>query len=112
MHETSPRRKTCGGECLQFITEGEVDYDETHIAACDDILGKYLEFIDVAPDKSTGLQHTRDAVLALNELNDRCDGELIETDQREGICALINRGGALRGFNADDEDMTEEWREW
>jgi hypothetical protein len=45
-------------------------------------------------------------------LNATCEYDLIETDQREDICAFIIRAGALAGFNEADEDVTEEWREW
>ena len=45
-------------------------------------------------------------------LNATCEYNLIETDPREDICSFIIRAGALAGFNAADEDVTEEWREW
>lgn len=55
------------------------------------------------------VEHT---VRALNALNARCRYNLIETDQREGLCDLIRSAlaeiGALRGV----EDPTEPWREW
>jgi hypothetical protein len=36
----------------------------------------------------------------------------VETDRREDICSILIRAGAVLGFNAEDEDVTEEWREW
>ena len=51
-------------------------------------------------------------VLALNELNEPCDEELIETGQREDIAEIIILAGNLTGYNSLDEDITEEWREW
>ena len=51
-------------------------------------------------------------VLKLNKLNEKAGYELIETDQREDICKYIIRAGALLGFNGEDEDVTEEWRDW
>lgn len=52
------------------------------------------------------------AVRALNALNARCRYNLIETDQRDGLCELIRAAlaeiGALRG----EDDPTEPWREW
>ena len=53
----------------------------------------------------------KQAVLALNALNKRCNGNLIETDQREDICELILVAAAQAGLHTD-EDITEEWREW
>ena len=51
-------------------------------------------------------------VLKLNDLNERAGEDLIETDQREDICEYITKADALLGFNTEDEDVTEEWREW
>ena len=51
-------------------------------------------------------------VLALNELNEPCDKELIETGQREDIAEIIILAGNLTGYNSLDEDITGEWREW
>lgn len=39
--------------------------------------------MEAAADRAAGLELVRDAALALNELNERCGGQLIETDQRE-----------------------------
>ena len=96
----------------EYMKDGDVAYDESHISSCDGILSRYLDAMGRASDRDSALDLVKQAVLALNELNDQCGGELIETDQREDICAILIRGGALRGFNADDEDVTEEWREW
>jgi hypothetical protein len=51
-------------------------------------------------------------VTRLNDLNERCNNTLIETDQREDICAFIIRVGYLRGVNAEGEDVMEAWRDW
>ena len=61
---------------------------------------------------SQGLAVFQSNVLHLNQLNEQCNGELIETDAREDLCAIIIRAGFLRGFNAADEDLTEKWRSW
>jgi hypothetical protein len=54
---------------------------------------------------------TERAVPALNELNDRCDGCLIETDQREQLCDILIAAAKNAGLDSD-EDITEAWREW
>lgn len=95
-----------------YMQDGEVAYDESHIAVCEAILTKYLEAIGSATDRTSSLSLVKDAVLAFNELNEQSGCELIETGQREDICAILIRAGALRGFNSADEDVTEEWREW
>ena len=96
----------------EFMQDAEVAYDESHIELCDAILVEFLNDISSATDRSSALHVVKEAVLKLNALNERCVGELIETDQREDICALMIRGGHLRGFNGVDEDTTEQWRDW
>lgn len=92
--------------------EDEVSYGEKNITACDAVLSDYLVRMSRAVDRDEGLTVMRTAVLSLNELNETCDGQLIETDQREDICAILSRAAMLRGFCAEDEDPTEEWRDW
>lgn len=65
-----------------------------------------------ATDRSTGLELVRNAVLAVNELNAPCDHGLIETDEREDLCAVFLRAGALRGLHGAHEDIMVQWREW
>ena len=50
-------------------------------------------------------------VKTLNLLNAKHENQLIETDQREDICALIRLVMAHAG-HACEEDITEAWREW
>ena len=47
----------------------------------------------------------------MNVLNEKCEYELIETDQREDICKFIITAVNVAGLKTD-EDVTEEWREW
>ena len=81
----------------EYMQSGDRAYDESHIAACDTILAKYLEEIECATDRASSLGHVKDAVLALNELHERCGYERIETDQREDICAMSSHSGAIAG---------------
>lgn len=96
----------------EYMADGDVAYDESHVRECDGILADHAQTLKTAKDATHAKQIVRETVLKLNALNDRCEGELIETDQREDICAYIIRAGFLRDFNAQDEDVTEEWREW
>jgi hypothetical protein len=95
-----------------FMVNASATYDEDDVVDCGRIIDRYVETLAHVPDRATARDAARTAVLALNELNNRCEGELIETDQREQICAIIIEAGALRGFNGPDEDVTEDWREW
>ena len=58
------------------------------------------------------MKAVKTAVVKLNKLNDRCDGSLIETDQREQLCELIITAARGAGLSSDKYDITEEWREW
>lgn len=96
----------------EYMKEVDVGYQESDIVRCGEILSGHLAALQDAASPQEGLDCARTTVLALNELNVSCGYELIETDGRELICAFLIRAGALRGFNAEDEDITEEWREW
>jgi hypothetical protein len=56
-------------------------------------------------------QAVKEALLDLNALNEKCDGSLIETDQREKLCMLILTAAKQAGLDADN-DITERWRKW
>lgn len=55
----------------------------------------------------------KEAVLALNALNESCEFSLIETEQREDICEYMIQTAYMLGFIQDEhEDITGEWRDW
>ena len=58
------------------------------------------------------LSDVKKAVIDLNKLNEKCEGSLIETDQREDICAFLINTAMSFGFIEKFEDITEEWRDW
>ena len=62
-------------------------------------------------NKEIIMGQVKETVLALNVLNEKCEYELIETDQREDICKFIITAVNVAGLKTD-EDVTEEWREW
>ncbi len=90
-------------------------YSKDAVEECASILGTYLNDLaspDLGADSAKIMAAVKGAVLALNALNEKCGGSLIETDQREGICELIIRAAAVAGLQSEEEDITEEWREW
>ena len=54
----------------------------------------------------------KELVLALNDLNEGADHCLLETDEREAICELIQCSAEECGLIDPESDVTEEWREW
>ena len=96
---------------IDYISE-DTSYSKKEVENCLNILNNYLDKISNRKSKDDGMTVVQNTVLALNKLNDSCDHELIETDQREYICEIIIIAGNLMGYNEITDDITEEWREW
>ena len=88
-------------------------YTSDDVDRCSSIIDAYLN--DVAAKKGAAeseiLIAIKTAVLQLNDLNDKCGGGLIETDQREDLCEILLVAAQQNGLTTT-EDVTEEWREW
>lgn len=98
---------------LDFIEDDDdADYSKKDIAECKLYLDEFLNQMSLSNlDADVALSEVKKLVISLNELNERCDECLIETDQREEICELIFM--ALTNASIPFEgDPTEEWREW
>jgi hypothetical protein len=90
------------------------NYSQERVDRCEQIIDAYLaglERIAVPASDAAILSQAKAAVLGLNALNQECGGVLIETDQREQICALMIVAANDAGLTIDG-DFTEEWREW
>jgi hypothetical protein len=97
---------------LDYRADGGATYTKAQVEKCRRVLEEHLEAISNAKTRNAAKECVRGTVLKLNELNEKAGYELIETDQREEICKYLIRAGALLGFNGENEDITEEWREW
>ena len=88
-------------------------YTLEDVEACRVILDDFRLAMSGVPrgDDAAILATVRRVVERLNELNVNAGEELIETDQREDLCALILAAARQAGLETD-EDVTEEWREW
>ncbi|XLZ72847.1 DUF5713 family protein [Massilia sp. SR12] len=86
-------------------------YPLEKVDECGRIIDDFLAAITRAQGETAILAEVKKTVLALNALNDECDGALIETDQREELCELIQGAATAAGLHADG-DITEAWREW
>ncbi|MFC5742337.1 hypothetical protein [Dyella tabacisoli] len=93
--------------------DSDAGYTEADIGQCAQIIDSFLQSVASVPagNQEQMTLAVKQAVLALNVLNARCDHCLIETDQREGLCELIIRACSDAGLDAED-DITEMWREW
>src|SRR4051812_2185206 len=87
-------------------------YKQPDIDRCAVIVDAYCDEIAKKGMSQDALRDTvKKTVLQLNALNETCDNELIETDQREALCQLLLTAAQAAGLDTD-EDITEEWREW
>ena len=88
-------------------------YTQEDIDDCASILDKCLgSLASGAVSTQAGIRNAvKEAVLDLNALNKKCDGGLIETDQREHICHLLLASARGAGLDTKD-DITFEWRDW
>ena len=95
----------CGDDCR--YTKADVDQ-------CELLLTDYLNALDrlTEPSNDEIMELVKELVLALNDLNEECDYELIETDAREAIWEVIQTGAIECGLETDEDDITAEWREW
>lgn len=105
-------------EYMESIAAGgdDPDYSKDDVGKCDLILTDFIDKVRAAGFGNTEsvMNAVKEAVLALNVLNESCAHSLIETDQREQICELIIQAAAAAGVGGggDDDDITEEWRDW
>lgn len=97
---------------LSYLDGGTESYTEEEVDRCRDILLAHAEALEQAKDRAEAMELVKSTVTQLNWLNEGAGGELIETDQREEICGFIIKAGAIMGFNSENEDVTEAWREW
>ncbi len=97
---------------LEYMTSGNASYTEDDVDRCRNILVSYTEQLERAKNREESQALVKATVLKLNNLNESTGAELIETDQREAICGFITKAGAIKGFNSENEDVTERWRQW
>ena len=93
--------------------EFEVAYNQEDIDTCGAILDEYIDGLIKSNKKEILiLEAVKKAIIALNTLNENCEHELIETDQREDLCQFIEEASIVAGLSKSENDITEEWREW
>lgn len=97
---------------IEYIEPGETEYTESDVEKCMTLINNFLDELSKSESKENGMISVKNVVLGLNDLNEKCEHELIETDQREQIADIIILAGHLKGYNDRNEDITEDWREW
>ena len=102
-----------GMKSYQELAGDDCSYDESDIDQVKAILDGYRARLAKGGKlaRKQIREEVRQAVVALNALNEKLDGSLIETDQREALCQILLVAAKQAGLGTDD-DITEEWREW
>ena len=98
-----------------FDPDFDAGYTQADIDRCARIIDGFLASLEGLPKGKRNesiLKLVKAAVLKLNKLNERCDGALIETYEREQLCELIITATKRAGLVSDVYDITEEWRAW
>ena len=100
--------------------DGEADFSEKHIEKCADLMRKYGNTLSgltepqgASRDKKI-MAAVKKLTLALNKLNEKTDYAMLETDERENICVLVQDFAVACGLTdiPEDDDVTGEWREF
>ena len=100
---------------LSFMEEYEIeDYTSEDVDRCKTVLFNYLEALAHmdSPSDEEIMEQVKKLVLELNELSEQTDYAMIETDERESICEIIQSSAVECGLTAYEDDITEQWREW
>ncbi len=97
---------------LEYMTVEKVAYTANDVEECMSLINTYLSDLSKTKTKEEGLNAVEKVVSRLNILNKKCQYQLIETDQREQICAIIILSGNVKGYNSKTEDVTQNLRDW
>lgn len=95
-----------------YMNEYQPSYSQKDIDFCISLLKDYVVAVLNSKSKEYAMSLVKTTVLKLNDLNEKTDFSLIETNERERIAEIIILAGNEMGYNDADEDITEEWREW
>ncbi len=89
-------------------------FSQKDVETCESLILNYLVVLaDMKePSDQEIMEHVKTLVLALNDLNEKTDYSMLETDEREAICDIIQNSAVECGLSDPEDDVTEEWREW
>jgi len=99
----------------EYDPEFDAGYTQEHVDRCSEIIDDFLASLEKVPDAQKNkyiMTAVKKTILRLNKLNEKCDGGLIETDQREDLAKMINLATIHAGLESSDDDITYKWREW
>ncbi len=108
-------RETVVDLMIAFMGDDEdCGFSGNDVEECEALILDYLIALDgmKEPSDEEIMEHVKKLVLALNDLNEKTDYTLIETQEREAICEIIQNSAVECGLADPSDDITEEWRDW
>ncbi|MXN91876.1 hypothetical protein GR160_11645 [Flavobacterium sp. Sd200] len=97
---------------IEYIKFSSAKYTQKDVEKCIILIENFLDNIAKSENKKKGMELVKTLIIQLNDLNQKCEGTLIETEQREEISTIIILAGHLKGYNSKDEDITYKMRKW
>ena len=100
---------------IEFLEEwGGEGYTRNDVETCEALIHQYLTALDGmdTPTDAAIMEQVKILVLALNDLNEKTDYSLIETEAREAIWEVIQTSAVDCGLQDVPDDITEQWRDW
>lgn len=94
------------------LKDHKLSLSQNDIEECITYLNAYIITILSSKTVDEGHFALKMTVIALNNLNERCENNLIENHAGKQIISLINIASQQMRYSPPDEDLTEEWREW
>lgn len=98
----------------RIVKHGDEIFTEERLLMSDQALDTYLHqliALQETKDSERMMKAVEEVVLRFNEMNE-ANGYFIETMEREELADFIDKAARLAGLDIQDEDITEEWREW
>ena len=123
--KTEERRKFEAGEISADDCYMEQLFPDEFIDRTEHLLKAFVASIDQCSSSPNDfpqvMQHVEVLVVALNKVNEDFDHSVIETNEREELCAFIDEVIIAKGIdiealaasqNLGRHEITDEWRDW
>lgn len=86
-------------------------YSHKDIKECGNILDNYIDnLIEANQNIDKILDYVEKVIINLNDLNEKSNYTIIESEQREYLCDFIQELAIKAGLPFTDKDITKEWR--
>ncbi|OKP97374.1 hypothetical protein [Paenibacillus sp. P46E] len=99
----------------RMTEDGDELFTKERLLMSDKVLDKFLNqliLVQETKHPESIMKAVEEAVVTFNEMNED-NGYFIETMEREELADFIDKAARLAGLEIEeDQDITEEWREW